>query len=75
MATCQGCQGNDYATFKHNRTTGKTELLWLCQACRPNPTMLARKPRGLAFYRKLTYQILLPVMAAVFAMVELGIHV
>jgi hypothetical protein len=74
MATCQGCRGDDYAIFKRNKPTGKMDLFWLCEACRPNPTALARKPRGLAFYRRLTYQILLPLMAAIFALVELGIH-
>jgi hypothetical protein len=74
MATCQGCRGDSFAIRTRHKPTGTMDLYWLCEACRPNPTALARKPRGLAYYRKLTYQIVMPIMLMIFALIELGVH-
>jgi hypothetical protein len=79
MATC-GCCGGDsspYAGRKAKKPDGPVELMWLCRGCNPSSSYVpipAPKPRGLAFYRRLTYQIVLPVMGIIFGMIELGIH-
>jgi hypothetical protein len=75
VATCARCCGDEFKTFRSQRPTGNVKLYWMCDGCYPDSPMVPYKPRGLAFYRRLTYQILLPAAAAIFAMVELGIHV
>jgi hypothetical protein len=74
MSICVRCQGDSFAWRDKNKPLGgEMSLVWICSGCHPHP-LERPKPRGLTYYRRLTYQIVLPVIAAIFALVELGIH-
>lgn len=78
MATCDRCNLPDKSynlIFKEKTCAGKCHLRWICDGCYSGITPATHKHRGIGYYRKITYQIIIPIMIIMFILITLGITI